>query len=389
MRIWKQLLLSVVLLVGALCLWVYLVPSAGDTLAKAGVPGSWIAAIRPETAGTSGEGEAAPRGGQAGRGPGGGQGTLIATRPVELGTVNDRLNAIGDGEAIQSVVVMPQATGTVEEIMVSSGDRVTKGQILARLDDDEQTILRDQAQVLLRSASEKASAYRNAQSFARLEILDAQIAQETAQLDLTNAELALKRRSIVAPIDGTVGIVAVNIGDNVTTTSNVVSIDNRSELLVDFWAPERFAVAVKPGMAVEASSVSRPGQVYNGTVEAVDNRVDAASRTIRIRAKIPNADDALRAGMSFNVTMRFEGERFPAVDPLAVQWDSQGSFVWQVLEDKSVKTRVRIIQRNPDAVLVEAALAEGDSIVTEGLQRVREGGTVRIAGQPAPEVASK
>ncbi|MDY6963878.1 MAG: efflux RND transporter periplasmic adaptor subunit, partial [Pseudomonadota bacterium] len=194
---------------------------------------------------------------------------------------------------------------------------------------------------------------------------------------------------IVAPIDGIVGIVAVNIGDNVTTTSNVVSIDNRSELLVDFWAPERFAVAVKPGMPVEASSVSRPGEVFNGTVEAVDNRVDPASRTIRIRAKIPNGDDALRAGMSFNVTMRFEGERFPAVDPLAVQWDSQGSFVWQVREDKSVKTRVRIIQRNPDLVLVEAELAEGDSVVTEGLQRVREGGTVRIAGQPAPEVASK
>jgi RND family efflux transporter MFP subunit len=389
MRIWKQLLLSIVILVGALCLWVYLVPSAGDTLAKAGVPATWIATIRPETAGSSGEGEGAPRGRQAGRGPGGGQGTLIATRPVEVGTVNDRLSAIGDGEAIQSVVVMPQATGTIEEIFVSSGERVTKGQVLARLDDDEQTILRDQAQVLLRSASEKASSYRNARSFARLEVLDAQIAEETAQLDLTNAELALKRRSIVAPIDGIVGIVAVNIGDNVTTTSNVVSIDNRSELLVDFWAPERFAVAVTPGMPVEASSVSRPGQLYNGTVEAVDNRVDPASRTIRIRAKIPNGDDALRAGMSFNVTMRFEGERFPAVDPLAVQWDSQGSFVWQVRDDKSVKTRVRIIQRNPDLVLVEAELAEGDSVVIEGLQRVREGGTVRIAGQPAPEVASK
>ncbi|MBU1315251.1 MAG: efflux RND transporter periplasmic adaptor subunit [Alphaproteobacteria bacterium] len=389
MRIWKQLLLSITLLVGALCLWVYLVPSAGDTLAKAGVPAAWIAAVRPETASVPAEGEGAPRGGQAGRRQGGGQGTLIATRPVEIGTVNDRLSAIGDGEAIQSVVVMPQATGTIEEIMVSSGDRVTKGQVLARLDDDEQTILRDQAQVLLRSASEKASSYRNARSFSRLEVLDAQIAEETAQLDLTNAELALKRRSIVAPIDGIVGIVAVNIGDNVTTTSNVVSIDNRSELLVDFWAPERFAVAVKPGMPVEASSVSRPGEVFNGTVEAVDNRVDPASRTIRIRAKIPNGDDALRAGMSFNVTMRFEGERFPAVDPLAVQWDSQGSFVWQVRDNTSVKTRVRIIQRNPDLVLVEAELAEGDSVVTEGLQRVREGGTVRIAGQPAPEVASK
>jgi RND family efflux transporter MFP subunit len=284
---------------------------------------------------------------------------------------------------------MPQAAGTINEILVKSGDQVKKGQVLAQLDDDEQIILRDQAQVLLRSAKEKSESYQNLKSFSRLEVLDAQIAEETAQLALTNAQLSLKRRSVVAPIDGIVGIVAINIGDNVTTTSNVVTIDNRSELLVDFWAPERFAVQVKTGMPVEAASISRPGQTFKGSVEAVDNRVDPASRTIRIRAKIPNGEDELRAGMSFGVTMRFPGETYPAVDPLAIQWDTQGSFVWRIEDHKSVKARVRIIQRNPDAILVAADLNEGDAIATEGLQRVREGGAVRIAGEKPPEVASR
>lgn len=319
----------------------------------------------------------------------GAQAVLVATRPVGTGIVNDSLSAIGDGEAIQSVIVMPQAAGTINEILVKSGDRVKKGQILAQLDDDEQIILRDQAQVLLRSATEKSDSYKNLKSFSRLEVLDAQISEETAQLALTNAQLALKRRSVVAPIDGIVGIVAVNIGDNVTTSSNVVTIDNRSELLVDFWAPERFAVQIKTGMPVEATSISRPGSTYKGSVEAVDNRVDPASRTIRIRAKIPNGDDELRAGMSFGVTMRFPGETYPSVDPLAIQWDTQGSFVWRIEDHKSVKARVRIIQRNPDAILVAAELNEGDAIATEGLQRVREGGAVRIAGEKPPEVASR
>ncbi|WP_430251434.1 efflux RND transporter periplasmic adaptor subunit [Neorhizobium sp. DAR64860/K0K1] len=392
MRIWNQLLMSVAVLLGGLCLWVYLSADAGRSLISMGVPAGMVTSINPDVAEpaaatVAGAPASSSRGGQ--RGGGESQVVLVATRPVGTGVVNDRLSAIGDGEAIQSVIVMPQATGTVNEILVKSGDMVKKGQILAQLDDDEQIILRDQAQVVLRSAREKSDTYRNLKSFSRLDVLDAQIASETAQLTVTNAELALKRRSVVAPIDGIVGIVAVNIGDNVTTASNIVTIDNRTKLLVDFWAPERFAVQVKPGMPVEAASVSRPGRTFEGSVEAVDNRVDPASRTIRIRARIPNVDDELRAGMSFGVTMRFPGETFPSVDPLAVQWDAKGSFVWHIVDHKSVKERVRVIQRNPDAILVSANLKDGDVVATEGLQRVRENGAVRIAGEKPPEVASR
>lgn len=409
MRIWKQLLLSIVVLAAGLCLWVFMVPSAGETLAKMGVPGEVIAAIRSEQAqpaaiGTAGNGNAAARqqgqgqgqgqsgagqGGQRGQG-GGNRATLVVVEPVATGTVNDRLTAIGSGEAIQSVVVMPQAAGTIHEIMVSSGEKVVKGQVLARLDDDEQIIERDKAQVSLKSAQEKSASYKNLQSVSRLDVLDAQIAEQAAKLALSTAELNLRRRDIVAPIDGIAGIVAVNIGDNVTTQTSIVTIDDRSAILVDFWAPERFAVAIEPGQAVEASSIARPGQVFTGKVEAIDNRVDPASRTMRIRARVENPDDVLRAGMAFNVGMRFEGEKYPSVDPLAVQWDGEGSYVWLVQDNKSVKTRVRVVQRNPDAVLVEAGLNEGDRVVTEGLQRVREGAPVRIFGAPdKAEVASQ
>ncbi len=410
MRIWKQLLLCLVVLAGALALWVYLVPSAGETLARMGVPGEVIAAIHPKPAnssapaangnaaarpqgqgGAQGQGNAQAQNGQRGAGgQGGGQGggnraTLVVAQPVAIGTVNDRLSAIGSGEAIQSVVVMPQSSGTVDEIMVTSGQKVTKGQVLARLDDEEQIIEREKAQVALQSAQEKSASYRNLQSFSRLDVLNAQIAEQAAKLALSTAELNLRRRDIVAPIDGVAGIVAVNIGDNVTTQTNVVTIDDRTAILVDFWAPERFAVAIEPGAPVEASSIARPGQVFSGKVEAIDNRIDPASRTMRIRARVENPGDVLRAGMAFNVGMRFAGERYPAVDPLAIQWDGEGSYVWQVRDNKSVKTRVRVVQRNPDAVLVGAELKEGDRIVTEGLQRVREGASVRIFG--APETA--
>ena len=95
--------------------------------------------------------------------------------------------------------------------------------------------------------------------------------------------------------------------------------------------------------------------------------------------------------MSFSVSMKFAGDKYPAVDPVSVQWDSQGSFVWQVNDDKSRKVRVSIVQRNPDFVLVKADLKDGDKIVTQGLQRVREGGAVRVSADVAAtaEVATQ
>ncbi|MEW9523940.1 efflux RND transporter periplasmic adaptor subunit [Agrobacterium radiobacter] len=382
MRVWKQVGVSLAAVGAGLCLWGFYSPEARNVLASMGLGKTPAGAIEVATAGSpTGQNGGSRRNGNA---------TLVVTAPVKKGTVNDRLNAIGNGQAIQSVVVMPQTSGTLSEIRTAAGARVVKGQVLARLDDEEQVIERDKAQVALRSAIEKSSSYKNLKSVSRLDVMDAQIAEESAKLALSTAELNLRRRDIVAPIEGVAGIVAANIGDNVTTQSTIVSIDDRSEILVNFWAPERFATVIKVGMPVEATSISRPGETFKGEIEAVDNRVDEASRTIRIRAKFGNEKDELRAGMSFGVTMRFAGETYASVDPLAVQWDAEGSYVWRVTDNKSNKVRVQIVQRNPDAVLVKAELAEGEPVVIEGLQRVREGGAVRVGEQPKPEeVASQ
>lgn len=381
MQLWKQVGVSLAVVGAGVCLWAFMSPDGRNVLAKVGLASAEKPAAQSAGAPGAGRGQGGSRGNNA---------TLVSIAPVKTGTVNDRLNAIGNGEAIQSVVVTPQASGLISEILVSSGQSVKKGDVLARLDDDEQIIEREKAQVSLRSAVEKSTSYANLRSVARLDVLDAQIAEEAAKLAVSTSELNLKRRNIVAPIDGIAGIVAINIGDNATTQTSIVSIDDRTKILVNFWAPERFTTAIKVGMPVEATSISRPGETFKGKVEAIDNRVDEASRTVRVRAVFDNANDDLRAGMSFAVTMGFTGENYPSVDPLAVQWDAEGSYVWRVKDDKSYKVRAQVVQRNPDSVLVKADLVQDEPIVIEGLQRVREGGAVRTAGQKkAPEVASQ
>jgi RND family efflux transporter MFP subunit len=390
MPFWKQFALCIVVILAGFAAWVYFVPGAGETMRNAGIPDNIVSMIAPKGEEAADAGAQAQGGGQGQGAQGQGQGrrnsggrnaaVLVVTQAVVQGVVNDRLNAIGTGDAIRSVAVTPQATGTIREILIKSGDMVKQGQVLAKLDSEEQVIAQGQAQVALNSALEKSNLYHSIKSsVSRMDVFDSEIAEQNARLQLQAAELNLTRRNIVAPIDGIVGIVPVNIGDNVTTSTPIVTLDDRTEILVDYWVPERFANTVSVGQTVEATSVARPGKVFSGVLEAVDNRIDSASRTLRLRGRIDNGSDELRAGMSFAVSMKFAGDKYPAVNPLSVQWDAQGSFVWQVTDDKSHKVRVTVVQRNPDYVLVKGELKDGDLIVTQGLQRVRENGAVRVA----------
>ncbi|HUH49240.1 MAG TPA: efflux RND transporter periplasmic adaptor subunit, partial [Mycoplana sp.] len=239
-------------------------------------------------------------------------------------------------------------------------------------------------------ATNKLNRYDNLKAAAAVTdvaIQDARDELKAAELALQKAELDLRRRDINAPYAGIVGIISVNPGDYVTTSSEIARIDDRSEILVDFWVPERFVPKIRVGGPVSATAIARPGEVFTGSVEAADNRIDQASRTLRVRARIDNPEDILRAGMSFSVTMHFEGDRYPSVDPLALQWSAEGSYVWRIVDDKAEKIPVKIIQRNPDKVLVDAELAENDAVAIEGLQRLRSGSEVKIlsVGKEAPQ----
>jgi RND family efflux transporter MFP subunit len=386
MPVWKQLLLSLFLLVVAGGLWARFFPGAPETLERWGM--DWAAAAVSDetsrTASTGGRGEGAPGGGFGSQTP------LVVVSDIASATINDRLSAIGTGAALNSVSVTPFATGRLTEILVDAGTRVEAGTVIASLDSDAEEIEADRARIALEDARarlERVTALRNSNTATAVQLTEAQLALDNAQLQLRNAELALQRRSIVAPIAGVVGIMPVSAGNYVTTQTEIASIDDRSRLVVDFWVPERFATMIEVGQSVGATSVARPGERYAGRVRAIDNRVDAQSRTLRVQAIIDNPDDSLRAGMSFQVSMTFPGDSYPAVDPLAIQWGTEGAFVWVVEDGRARRTPVRIIQRNTDTVLVSGDFGSGGTVVTEGIHAVREGGELRAVrddGAPLP-----
>ncbi len=308
--------------------------------------------------------------------------------PVEVRPIGDRLTAIGDAAAARSVVLVPQVSGPLAEIAVQPGSYVDEGSIVARIENSAEIIALDRAQLVL-SDAEATVARLSALAGAATEVQrrNAELDLRTAELNLRAAQLELSRRIITAPISGWVGLIEVSAGDQVGPSTSLLRIDDRSEVVVQFRIPERFAARLRPGDSVAALPLSLPDVALTGTVRALDSRVDEASRTLRVEATVPNEDDRLRPGMAFRIELAFAGEMRTAVDPLAIQWGSGGAFVWVVREGRATRVPVRILQRDADAVLVAAELEPGEMVIIEGVQSLRPGAevTIQATAGGAPE----
>lgn len=385
----RQILVSLVIMGAAAAAYIFLVPGAPQQLAKLGIN---IPITQPAEAATGPAGQTAT-GGQGGNGQrfgGGGRGgartMVVVTAPVVLGTINDKLTAIGDGAAAHSVTVMSPATGTLAELDVQPGQEVTAGAVIGKLDADAERIAYDRAKLTFDDAKatlDRTTSLSKASNATAVQVNTAQLAFNTADLELKNADLDLKKRTISTPIGGTVGLFQVNPGNAVTAQSVVTTIEDTSHIRISFFVPERYSGAISVGMPVSAAPVALPGQTIAGQVSAVDNKIDPTSRTLQVEAQVPNDDGKLKPGMSFSVSMSFPGETFPSVDPLAVQWSNQGAYLWRYADKKVEKVPVQVIQRNSDGILVKADLKEGDQVVTQGVQQLTAGATVRLLDEVA------
>ncbi|MEO8243794.1 MAG: efflux RND transporter periplasmic adaptor subunit [bacterium] len=391
MSLWKQLLLSVVVLLVAGGIAARLSPSAAGFLASHG----FSAPLRVLGLTEAAPADAAPQPAKPGAGNpgrGGARKTTVVLQPAGTAIINDKVTALGTGEALQSVTVLPNSTGTLTEVSVQSGSKVSAGQVIARLDSEAQLIARDKAKLAADDAHrtlERNQALVQSNAAPASQTQSVELAAQMADLGLRSADKDLADRVISAPIAGVVGILKVSPGNIVTAQTPIVTIEDSSALLVNFWLPERMAGQITVGASASLVPVSRPDQTLTAKVTSLDNQIDPASGTFQVQATVANLDGALQPGMAFTVTMQFAGQSYVTVNPLAVQWGSDGAYVWRVTDNKADKVAVRVVQRNTEDVLVAGEIAAGDPIVTEGLDGLKAGADVQIFGAPPADAGGK
>ena len=306
----------------------------------------------------------------------------VLVQAVDTRVERARVRAVGTARAHRSVTLYPAAGGEVAAVHFAPDQMVRKGSVLLELDSRRERLAVDLARVRTENARETLSRYeQSAGSGAHAEstVNDARSALEEAEIALRQAEVALSDRRVVAPFEGFTGLTEIDVGDRIDTDDGITTLDDRSSLLVGFSVPELFLGRVGKGHPVEVAAWAARARPIPGEIVDLDSRIDPVSRSFVARARVANADDAFRPGMSFAVTLDVHGERYPLVPEISVRYGTDGAFVWIVREDAAVRVPVRIVERQEAAVLVDAALDEGEPVVVEGIQRLRPGLPVRVS----------
>lgn len=314
--------------------------------------------------------------------------TSVFAEPARNQTFANRVEAIGTLEANERADLTLSASDRVTAVYFEDGERVKAGRTLISLAQREQSALVEGAEAQLAQAN---------QELARLEPLTAQGAVSQAELDLArrnaNAAAAQLRavqsrqrdRVLVAPFDGVLGFRQVSVGSFVGPGDVVATLIDDSVMRLDFAVPSIFLTSLEPGLEIEARSADLPGQVFKGTVDSINNAVDPVTRSVRVRAMIPNENGVLKAGMFAAVTLLAEPREALSVPEGALQPLGPETFVWIVSEGENgpvanrVKVEVGLRQEGRAEVL--AGLQPGQRIISEGALRLREGAPVKVEDQ--------
>ena len=315
---------------------------------------------------------------------------LVPRRAIE------ELQAVGTLRSNQSVVLRPEVTGRVASIGFRDGQVVKQGQLLIGLDAalNEAEVAQARAELDLANANLKRTAdlaSKNFVSSSAQDTAESNVTVLAARLQLAEARLAKMR--IVAPFDGVVGLRAVSVGDVVKDGTDLVNIEDVRRLKVDFRLPERVFTQLRVGQPVEITTDAVPGARYAGRVDAINPRIDAAGRSLEVRAELPNTDGRMRPGMFARVRVTV-GDRADAlmVPEEAIVPQGENFYVFRVVDDKAQRVPVKLGVRRDGLVELLGSVSADDRIITAGMRVQRDGQPVRVLGEasrPAPDPVAK
>jgi membrane fusion protein (multidrug efflux system) len=314
----------------------------------------------------------------AARGGGPAAVTLVQVRAQR---VSQKLEALGNARANESVDISTKISNIVTAIMFRDGERVKLGQVLVRLDDAQ---ARADVAATHAAVSESESLYNRSLELVHTQALSkSSFDQLEATLKANRARLAaasarLEDTVIRAPFSGRVGLRRVSVGTLISPGDVITTLDDTSVIKLDFSVPENFLASLREGLSIRASAPAFPGRSFAGSVSSIDSRVDVATRSVTVRALLANEDGALKPGMFLNVSLANDERDALVIPEEALSPEAERQFVYVVADGKVSRREVRIGGRQPGTVEIIAGLSAGERVVVEGTQKVRDGTAVTV-----------
>ncbi len=333
----------------------------------------------------SGCGDAGPEAGEASAA------TIVVTTKLAQTEWRDMIEALGTARANESVTLTAKVSETVRKVGFDSGDLVRAGDVIVDLSSGAQLAGLEEARAAFQESERQLA---RGQELAQKQLISAsQLDTQRSTRDAAKARMDVVRaqlsdRVITAPFDGVLGLRRVSPGSLVTPGTPIATLDDVSVIKLDFSVPERYLAVLERGQDVAARSETYPEREFAGTVASVDSRVDPVTRSVTVRAEVPNPERLLRPGMLLSVRLYQAPRNAIVVPEIAVIQVGTEAFIYRVSKDQTAeRVKVELGSRRRGEVEVASGLAAGETIVTEGAVKLRDG--ARVASAPAAAAAGE
>lgn len=309
----------------------------------------------------------------------------VEVSPAETRKLSMIIEAVGTTRALRSVDIVPHAEGRIVAIDIAAGREVETGRVLARLDDEIERATLTEAQAML---DEKTGALARAETLFQSKTVSRaaidQVLSETAiaRAAQERAQRRLDDRVIRAPFTGVLGIKSMDLGARVDTDSVLTSLDDLSAVEIEFSLPETVYGQIEEGQAVTATTAAFPGRRFIGSVVTVDSRIDQTSRAFKLRARVPNDQRELPAGMFMRLSLAMGEHEAVVVTEEAILVQGGNPFLFVVEDGKAVQRRIVTGVRRDGMVEVLSGVAADEPVVSRGIQSLRNGIRVEVIIKP-------
>lgn len=332
-----------------------------------------------------------------------------SAEPLQL-----RLKAIGTVTPLHSVVVRSRVDGELLKLHFNEGQHVNAGDLLAQIDPRPYEVRLAQAQgTQQQNLAELENAERQLRRFGELQAQNYVSGQELSdqqskvrqlqgrrmsdQATVDEAKLQLQYTRITAPVSGRVGLRRVDVGNLIRSSDadGLVTLAQTAPISVLFTVPEPElpallgAVRSQPALAVQAWDREERAELGRGELSSVDNVIDTATGTLKLRAQFANADDALFPNQFVNIRLQLGAQDAVVIPDAAVQFGSKGNYVHVIdKDDKAQRRDVVLGPADGTRVSVRSGLEAGEKVVVEGIDGLEDGSAVRIISEDAAQAGA-
>ena len=316
----------------------------------------------------------------------------VAVSTVQEEVWRPHLSAVGSLAAVSGIEVTSEVAGQISAIHFESGQTVEAGDVLVQLDDRT-----DQARLKGLLADQRLAKLRHKrlarlvkdQSASQSDYDEALATLDSATAQVSAQQTLIDKKQLRAPFAGRLGIRLVDVGEYLAPGAPIVPLEKLDPIHADFALPERELSQVQVGQSIEVRVQPYPEETFTGRITAIDPGMDTGTRSLRLRATLPNRDEKLRPGLFAEVRVKLERqEQVLTIPRTAVTYNPYGDSVFVITEDGDRLTvqrrQIETGEARGERVSVRSGLQAGERIVSAGQVKLRNGQTVVLDDRPAP-----